>query len=216
MFQEIPKNCRYAYAKINSKSEKENSSLESQKKEFLVQGVPEKNIRIEISCADDEIVGQPVFEKLVEEELQENDLLVVSRMDDCSETTGEFLKFQEKLFKKKVSFVSLDLPYSADMGVNKLIARNLVAIASFENKCRKKREARKGGKPRGRKTVITKEFIAEVKNLKESKNLSIKEIAKVTGKGRNTIYKVLKEHLGYVSNRLVKQEDKKGGNNESK
>jgi predicted DNA-binding transcriptional regulator AlpA len=41
--------------------------------------------------------------------------------------------------------------------------------------------------------------------LKENKNLSITQIAKITGKGRNTIYKVLKEELNYVPyNRLVK------------
>ena len=34
--------------------------------------------------------------------------------------------------------------------------------------------------------------------------LSINQIVKITGRSRNTIYKVLKEHLGYVSNRLVK------------
>jgi predicted DNA-binding transcriptional regulator AlpA len=41
--------------------------------------------------------------------------------------------------------------------------------------------------------------------LKENKNLSITEIAKVTGRGRTTIYKVLKEELNYIPyNRLVK------------
>lgn len=33
--------------------------------------------------------------------------------------------------------------------------------------------------------------------------LSISQIVKITGRSRNTIYKVLKEHLGYVSNKLV-------------
>ena len=33
--------------------------------------------------------------------------------------------------------------------------------------------------------------------------LSVSQIVKITGKSRNTIYKVLKEELGYVSNRLV-------------
>lgn len=36
--------------------------------------------------------------------------------------------------------------------------------------------------------------------------LSISQIVKITGRSWNTIYKVLKEHLGYVSNRLVQQE----------
>jgi hypothetical protein len=47
VFEEIPKNRRYAYARVSSKSQEDNSSLESQKQEFLRLNVPEKNIRIE-------------------------------------------------------------------------------------------------------------------------------------------------------------------------
>ena len=99
------------------------------------------------------------------------------------------------------------------MAVNKVITTNLVAIATFENERRKERQrqgiqaAKKAGKYRGRKTVITKKLIAEVKDLKENKNLSITQIAKFTGRGRNTIYKILKEELNYIPyNRLVKEE----------
>ena len=101
------------------------------------------------------------------------------------------------------------------MAVNKLIATNLAAIATFENERRKERQrqgiqaAKKAGKYPGRKTVITKKLIAEVQDLKETKNLSITQIAKITGRGRTTIYKVLKEKLNYVPyNRLVKQNHK--------
>ena len=55
MFQNIPKNCRYGYARVSSQSQEQNSSLESQKQEFLKQGVPEKNIRIEVGSAADPI-----------------------------------------------------------------------------------------------------------------------------------------------------------------
>ena len=105
MFEEIPKNCRYAYARVSSKSQENNSSLESQKQEFLKLAVPEKNIRIEIGSAADPIQERPVFQKLIEEELQENDLLLVTKIDRCSRNTLEFLKLQEKLFKKKVTFM---------------------------------------------------------------------------------------------------------------
>jgi predicted DNA-binding transcriptional regulator AlpA len=48
-------------------------------------------------------------------------------------------------------------------------------------------------------------LIAEVQDLKENKKLSITQIAKITGRGRNTIYKILKEELNYIPyNRLVK------------
>ena len=97
------------------------------------------------------------------------------------------------------------------MAVNQLISTNLAAIATFENERRKERQrqgiqaAKKNGKYLGRKTVITKKLIAQVQDLKENKKLSITEIAKITGRGRNTIYKVLKDELNYVPyNRLVK------------
>lgn len=214
MFEEIPRSCRYAYARVSSKSQEDNSSLESQKRELLKQGVPKKNIRVEVGSAADPIRERPVFQKLIEEELKENHLLFVTKIDRCSRNTLEFLKLQEKLFNKSVQFISLDLPYSNDTAVNKLIATNLAAIATFENERRKERQrqgikyARKAGKYLGRRTVIDKKLISQVKDLKENKNLSITEIAKVTGRGRTTIYKVLKEELNYISyNRLVKPEE---------
>ena len=211
MFPEIPKNCRYGYARVSSKSQEDNSSLEAQKEEFRKLGVPEKNIYTEVGSAADPIRERPVFQDLIENVLQENDLLLVTKIDRCSRNTLEFLKLQEKLFTKSVRFIALDLPYSNDMAVNQLIATNLAAIATFENERRKERQrqgiqaAKKAGKYAGRKTVITKKLIAEVQDLKETKNLSITQIAKVTGRGRNTIYKILKEELNYVPyNRLVK------------
>lgn len=184
MFEKIPKNCRYGY------------------------------IRVEVGSATDPIRERPVLYSLIESELKKNDLLLVTKIDRCSRNTLEFLKLQEKLFKKQVTFISLDLPYSNDMAVNKLIATNLAAIATFENERRKERQrqgiqaAKKAGKYRGRKTVITKKLIAEVQDLKETKNLSITQIAKVTGRGRNTIYKILKLDTarilsGVVQNSLI-------------
>ena len=211
MFEEIPKNCKYAYARVSSKSQQDNSSLEFQKQEFLKFGVPEQNIRVEVGSAADPIKDRPIFYSLIDTELTQNDLLFVTKIDRCSRNTLEFLKLQERLHKKGVTFISMDLPYSQDMAVNKLISTNLAAIATFENERRKERQrqgiqaAKKNGKYLGRKTVITKKLIAQVQDLKENKKLSITEIAKITGRGRNTIYKVLKEKLNYIPyNRLVK------------
>jgi len=214
MFEEIPKNCRYGYIRVSSKSQEDNSSLKFQKQELIKQGLPKKNIRVEVGSATDPIRERPVLYSLIESELKKNDLLLVTKIDRCSRNTLEFLKLQEKLFKKQVTFISLDLPYSNDMAVNKLIATNLAAIATFENERRKERQrqgiqaAKKAGKYRGRKTVITKKLIAEVQDLKETKNLSITQIAKVTGRGRNTIYKILKLDTarilsGVVQNSLI-------------
>ena len=211
MFEEIPINCKYAYARVSSKSQQDNSSLESQKEEFIKLGIPKKNIRVEVGSAADTIKDRPIFYHLIDNELTENDVLFVTKIDRCSRNTLEFLKLQERLHKKEFTFLSLDLPYANDMAVNQLIATNLAAIATFENERRKERQrqgiqaAKKAGKYLGRKTVIDNKLIQQVRDLKENKNLSIVEIAKITGKGRNTIYKVLKEELNYIPyNRLVK------------
>ena len=213
MFEEIPKNCRYAYARVSSKSQEDNSSLAFQKEEFIRLGVPENNIRVEVGSAANSIQDRPIFYHLIDNELKENDLLLVTKIDRCSRNTFEFLKLQKKLFDKSVTFIALELPFSNDIAVNQLISTNLAAIATFENERRKERQrqgikaARKAGKYLGRRTVITKKLIDEVKYLKETKNLSITQVAKITGRARSTIYKVLKEELKYIPyNRLVKQE----------
>ena len=173
-----------------------------------------KNIRIEVGSATGNIQDRPIFYHLIDEELKQNDVLFVTKIDRCSRNTLEFLKLQERLYQKNVIFISLDLPYSNDMAVNKLIATNLAAIATFENERRRERQregitaAKKAGKYLGRRTVIDSKLIDQVRDLKENKNLTIDQIAKITGRGRSTIYKVLKEKLDYVPySRLVKNQN---------
>ena len=124
-------------------------------------------------------------------------------------------------FQKKITFVALDLPTSIDLATNKLISTTLSGIAEFENNRRKERQkqgiraAQQEGKYTGRKSIINQTLIQKVKNLKENKNLSVTEIAKVLGISRPTIYKILKQELNYVPyNRLVKAT--KGETNEPK
>jgi DNA invertase Pin-like site-specific DNA recombinase len=189
---------KYGYARVSSKSQEDNSSLDSQKEELIKNGIPKKNIRVEIGSAANFIKDRPIFQKLIESELQKEDLVMVTKIDRCSRNTLEFLKLQDNLFQRSVTFVALDIPNSNDLATNKLIATSLSAIATFENDRRKARQqegieaAKKAGKYNGRKTVVTKKLIA-----------------KLTEKSRATIYKVLKNELGYISNRLVKQEKKK-------
>ena len=80
-------------------------------------------------------------------------------------------------------------------------------IATFKTERHRQRQGimstKETDKYNSRKTAITKKLIAEVKNLKEGSGLSITKIVRVTGKSRSTIYKILKNELNYVSNKLV-------------
>lgn len=207
-------NQKYGYVRVSSKSQESNYSIESQKQQLIQNGIQAKNIRVEVGSGANEIKNRPVFQQLLQKELKPNDLLMVTKIDRCSRNTLEFLKLQDILFKKNITFVALDLPTSVDLATNKLIATTLSGIAEFENARRKERQeqgiraAQKEGKYTGRKTLINHSLITKVKNLKDKSNLSVTEISRLIGISRPTVYKVLKEHLDYVSNKLVKPKQK--------
>mmetsp|Transcript_2057 Transcript_2057/g.3322 ORF Transcript_2057/g.3322 Transcript_2057/m.3322 type:complete len:246 (-) Transcript_2057:2284-3021(-) len=212
-FNKISQNKRYGYARVSSREQAENSSLDAQKAELMKLGVPEENIYLEIGSATDAIENRPIFFKLINQILKEGDLLAVTKLDRCSRNTLSFLQLKNQLAEKGVAFWVLDLPqeYLENSPSSQLISTALAAIATFENERRKERQrqeiqaAKKNGKYLGRITVIDKKLISQVQDLKETKGLSITEISKITGRGRTTIYKVLKEELNYISyNRLVK------------
>ena len=64
--------------------------------------------------------------------------------------------------------------------------------------------AKEKNKYTGRKSVINKDLIKTVEKYKDL-GVSVTEIARITEKSRSTIYKVLKDELSYISNRLVKE-----------
>jgi DNA invertase Pin-like site-specific DNA recombinase len=122
-----------------------------------------------------------------------------------------FLQLKNQLAEKGVVFWVLDLPrdYLENSPSSQFISTDLAAIAEFETARRKERQlqgieaAKEKNKYTGRKSVITKDLIKTVEKYKNL-GVSVTEIARITGRSRSTIYKVLKEELGYVSNRLVR------------
>jgi DNA invertase Pin-like site-specific DNA recombinase len=192
-----------------------NYSLAEQTKVLLYNGVPEENIRIEVASAAGEFDDRPVFRALIRETLRPGDTLMVTRIDRCARNTIEFLKLNYFLEQRSVIFKPLDLPFGPDEAVNKLICTTLSSIAEFENSRRKYRQREgiaaakeAGGKYLGRKSIITDKLICQIRTLREENKLSTTDIAKLTSVSRNTVYKVLREHLNYKSNRLVREIDR--------
>ena len=95
-------------------------------------GILESNIIIEVGSAANEIKNRPGFQNLIQNILKEGDTLVVTKIDRCARNTLEFLKLQDILFKRKIQFISLDLPYSEDLNINKLISITLPSNFSIE------------------------------------------------------------------------------------
>jgi DNA invertase Pin-like site-specific DNA recombinase len=65
---------------------------------------------------------------------------MVTKIDRCLRNTLEFLKLQDNLFQRSITFVALDIPYYNDLVTNKLIATRLSAIAAFKNDRLKERQ----------------------------------------------------------------------------
>ena len=62
MSNTINRNCKkYGYARVSSKSQEANSSLESQKQELIENGILESNTIIEVGSAIHEIKNRPEF-----------------------------------------------------------------------------------------------------------------------------------------------------------
>ena len=80
-FEQISKNNQYGYARVSSKEQAHNSSLESQKAELIKLGVPEKNIYLEIGSATEVIENRPIFFKLINQILKEGELF---NMDEAN------------------------------------------------------------------------------------------------------------------------------------
>lgn len=214
MLEKIDELSRYGYIRVSSESQKSNFSLENQRSDLIKFGIPNSNIYLEVVSGEATLENRPILLKLVQK-LKNGDALVVTKIDRCSRNTLDFLRFQQILFEKQVLFISLDLPHSQDLAVNQLIATTLASISTFESQRRKERQrkgieaAKKAGKYLGRKSVITQELINKVRMYKEENFLGVSEIAKITGKSRSTIYRVLKEHLNYQPARvLIKSENK--------
>ena len=75
---------KYGYVRVSSKTQESNSSIESQKQQLIQNGIQEENIFVEIGSGANEIKNRSVFQKLINQKLKENDLLMVTKIDRCS------------------------------------------------------------------------------------------------------------------------------------
>lgn len=64
---------------FSSKTQESNSSIESQKQQLIQNGIEEENIFVEIGSGAHEIKNRSVFQKLINQKLKDNDLLMVTK-----------------------------------------------------------------------------------------------------------------------------------------
>lgn len=150
---------------------------------------------------------------MIENQLKRSDCLIITKIDRCSRNALSFLQLKSQLSEKYVHFRVLELPekYFKESLSDKLVSTALASIAEFETARRLERQlqgievSKKKNKYKGRKTVINKKLIDEDEKYYNLK-VPVIEIARITARNPSTIYKVLKEELDDIPNRLVKNE----------
>ncbi|AQR98093.1 recombinase family protein [Clostridium saccharoperbutylacetonicum] len=117
----------YGYARVSTKGQLDGNSIEEQSFKILERYPSAKIFEESYSGAKE----RDVFNKVLYE-LQQDDLLVVTKLDRFCRTTKEGLQYIDMLMSKGVKIHLLNMGLIEDTPMGRLIVTNLLAFAEFE------------------------------------------------------------------------------------
>ena len=142
--------------------------------------------------------NRPELEKLLER-LTEGDTVVVESLSRLGRSTKDLIWLMETFNEKGVNLVSLKESIETTSSTGKLLFALMSAIAQFERDviADRTREGIASARARGRKGGRPKSNPEKLKmavKLYNSKQYSIKEIEKMTGIKKDTLYRAIRGH----------------------
>lgn len=144
---------------------------------------------------------RPALKNLFEQ-LRENDVVVVYKLDRLGRSLKDLIDLVNDLAARKVEFVSIADKIDTASAVGKLMFHLVGAFAEFERNLISERtklglasaraRGRSGGKPKGLSAAAQRKA-ARAKELYDERKLSIDEICKVVGiSSKTTLYKYIR------------------------
>lgn len=118
----------YGYARISSRSQLDNYSLEQQEQEIL-QKYPNAEIYKEQFTGT--TVHRPIFQVLVDK-LQEGDVLAVTKLDRFARTTGEGIELVKQLFNRGVAIHVFNIGLLENTTMGNFYLQIMLAVAELE------------------------------------------------------------------------------------
>lgn len=118
----------YGYCRVSSKGQLDNNSFEQQETEILNKYENAIIIKEQFTGTT---TDRPKFNELIDS-LQENDILVVSKLDRLARNTVEGIDIVEKLFKKGVSVHVLNVGLLENTTMGRFFLTTLLAVAEME------------------------------------------------------------------------------------
>ncbi|SFS07886.1 recombinase family protein [Anaeromicropila populeti] len=185
----------YGYVRVSTKGQLEGNSIEEQMKTIRVR-YPDAAIMSESFSASG-ASERPIFIELIRN-LQNGDILVVTKLDRFCRSTKEGLEYIDRLIQKGVLIHILNMGLIEDTPMGRLIITNLLAFAEFERAMIIERtQSGKAiaklhpGFKEGRPRKYSKEQIALALSLLNEKSYS--QVEKMTGISKSTLTRAKRE-----------------------
>lgn len=186
-------NMIYGYTRVSTKKQVDGYGLEVQKNEIL-------NKYPSATIINEQYTGtkldRPVFTELLEQ-IQADDILVVSKLDRFARNTVEGIRVVEQLFRKKVAIHILNIGLLEDTPMGRFFLTTMLAVAELERNMIVERT--QTGKELARLRYDYKEGRPKKYTEKDLENAiyllsfhSYREVVAITGISKSTIVRARK------------------------
>ena len=189
----------YGYCRVSSKGQLDNNSLEQQEEEILNKYDNAIIIKEQYTGTT---TDRPKFKELINE-LDKNDILVVTKLDRFARNTEEGIHLIKELFAKGVSVHVLNVGLLEDTTMGKFFLTTLLAVAEMERNMIIERTQngkaiarQKEGFTEGRPKKSTEKQIKYALSLLSVNggNNSYRQAEELTGINRRTLARYQKEY----------------------
>lgn len=184
----------YGYARVSTKGQaKDGNSLEAQEKAIIARYA---DAQIYSEAYTGATTNRPVFKKIIDN-LEENDMLVVAKLDRLARNTVEGIQIVQQIFEKKASVHVLNVGLLEDTPMGQFFLTTLLAVAQLERsqivertqmgkEIARKREDYREGRPK-----IDESKLADAVEMLKTHTYS--EVVKATGISKSTLIRAKKK-----------------------
>lgn len=189
----------YGYARVSTKGQLDNNSLEQQEKEILERYADAEIYKEQFTGTS---TDRPVFNRVIDK-LDKGDMLVCTKLDRFCRTTKEGLELIDILMDKGVRVHILNMGLIEDTPMGRLIITNLLAFAEFERNMIVERTQAgkaiaksKAGFVEGRPREYSKKQIKHALSLLSVNGgeYSYTEVSNITGISKSTLIRRQREY----------------------
>lgn len=197
----------YGYCRVSTKRQaKDGNSLDAQEQEILSKY---SDAHIYKEAYTGTTTDRPVFNEVIQQ-MQENDMLVVSKLDRLARNTEEGIKIVKNLFLKKCSVHVLNVGLLEDTAMGQFFITTLLAVAELERnqiieRCQTgKAIARQNPDfTEGRPKKYSRQQVQHALDLLESH--SYKQVEQMTGISKSTLIRAKKAQMRGLFNSAIIQ-----------